>query len=100
MSDRAGRVRWYFSVTSHPALSNLFYDDGIEALASGNLYFGDQSTNAVVEWNWYQHAPLRLPDGAVMLFDNGGNRQFSGAGPYSRAVACRIDPVARTVRQV
>ena len=263
MFDRAGKIRWAFDVSQHPTLSNLFYDDGVEALANGNLYFGDQSTNAVVEidrfgtvlhrwpfpgyefhhnavekpngnflvtvsrigdatvedriieidrasgaivntwdlrqslqydrrtltsddrdwvhvnavyydptddtivvsgrtqglvkltrantvvwilgahrgwgragdgtdlstrllqpldaagrsitdpavldgtaahpdfeWNWYQHAPLLAPDGTVMLFDNGDNRQFSGVGPYSRAVAFRIDPTAMTVRQV
>ncbi len=53
------------------------------------------------EWNWYQHAPLLMPNGDVMLFDNGGdNRNFSGSGQYSRAVEYKIDEVNKTVKQV
>ena len=53
------------------------------------------------EWNWYQHAPLVMSNGDVMLFDNGGtNRNFSGSGQYSRAVQFHIDVAAKTVRQV
>ena len=267
MFDRAGAIRWVFDPSANPALANLFYDDGIEVLANGNLYFGDRSmnriyevdrlggvvrswgmpgytfhhdviekpngnfvatvnkigaptvedhvieidratgavvtewdlrrslqvdrrawptdladldvdwfhANAVVydeaddtivvsgrtqgvvkltasnevvwvlaphkgwgaagdgtdlserllqpldaagrpitdaavlrgdvphpdfEWSWYQHAPLVLPDGTLMLFDNGDNRHYTGQPVYSRAVAYRIDPAARTVQQV
>ncbi len=53
------------------------------------------------EWSWFQHAPLVLPDGHVMLFDNGGdNRNFSGSGQYSRAVEYDIDAANKTVKQV
>lgn len=53
------------------------------------------------EWNWYQHAPKLMPDGDVLLFDNGGgNRNFSGAGFYSRAVAFRINKTNKTVQQI
>jgi len=53
------------------------------------------------EWSWYQHAPLVMANGDIMLFDNGGtNRTFSGRGQYSRAVQYRIDAKAKTVRQV
>ena len=53
------------------------------------------------EWNWYQHAPLLMPNGHIMLFDNGGdNRNFSGAGQYSRAVEFEINAVDKTVKQI
>lgn len=52
------------------------------------------------EWNWYQHAPLVTPEGDVMLFDNGDNRNYTETGPYSRAVRYEIDEAAMTVRQV
>lgn len=53
------------------------------------------------EWNWYQHAPLVMPDGNVMLFDNGDNRNYGGEiDPYSRAVEYDIDVSNMTVRQV
>jgi arylsulfate sulfotransferase len=41
-----------------------------------------------------------MPNGHVMLFDNGDNRNFRGEVSYSRAVEFAIDPTAMTVRQV
>lgn len=52
------------------------------------------------EWAWYQHAPELLPDGRLLLFDNGDNRNYTDQALYSRAVVYRIDPVAMTVQQV
>jgi len=53
------------------------------------------------EWNWYQHAPLLMPNGHIMLFDNGGdNRNFSGSGQYSRAVEYEINSTNKTVKQI
>lgn len=52
------------------------------------------------EWNWYQHASKTTPAGNLSLFDNGDNRNFSGTGPYSRAVEYSIDKVNMTVKQV
>ncbi|MEO1020963.1 MAG: aryl-sulfate sulfotransferase [Bacteroidota bacterium] len=52
------------------------------------------------EWNWYQHAPQIMPDGNLILFDNGDNRHFSGSGQYSRAVEYAIDEENNTVQQV
>lgn len=51
------------------------------------------------EWNWYQHAPLVMPSGNLLLFDNGDNRNYTGAERYSRAVEYEIDEEAMTVRQ-
>jgi arylsulfate sulfotransferase len=52
------------------------------------------------EWAWYQHAPELLPDGTLLLFDNGDNRNYTGQESYSRAVVYRIDPNAMTIQQV
>ena len=52
------------------------------------------------EWAWYQHAPELLPDGTLLLFDNGDNRNYTGQQLYSRAVVYRIDPSAMTIQQV
>ncbi len=51
------------------------------------------------EWNWYQHAPMIMPNGNLMLFDN-GPRNFGGSPNYSRAVEYAIDEEAMTIRQV
>ena len=62
------------------------------------------------EWNCYQHSPIQLPNGDLMIFDNGtnrtldpvdGNNALNGAtGKYSRAAEYKIDPKAMTVQQV
>ncbi len=62
------------------------------------------------EWNCYQHSPILLPSGNLMLFDNGTNRTLdpndgngiynTAPGKYSRAVEYKIDPVNMTVQQV
>ena len=51
------------------------------------------------EWAWYQHAPALLPDGSLMLFDNGENRNYTRPGTYSRAVVYQIDEEAMTIQQ-
>lgn len=52
------------------------------------------------EWNWYQHAPVKMSNGNILLFDNGDNRNFADAGPYSRAVEYRVDEQEMTIQQV
>jgi arylsulfate sulfotransferase len=52
------------------------------------------------EWAWYQHAPELLPDGTLMLFDNGDNRNYTEQELYSRTVLYRIDADAMTVQQI
>src|SRR5690606_21286342 len=39
------KIRWYLDYSSHPELASLFYDDGPERLANGNLYFGSGGSN-------------------------------------------------------
>ena len=57
------------------------------------------SNHPEFEWNWYQHAPAVLPSGNIMLFDNGENRNYTGAELYSRAVEYEIDAEAKTIQQ-
>ncbi len=52
------------------------------------------------EWNWYQHGPTKLPNGNLLLFDNGDNRNYLGLPTYSRAVEFKIDETNKTVQQV
>jgi arylsulfate sulfotransferase len=54
------------------------------------------------EWNWYQHSVQLMPNGDLLLFDNGANRNFirDAHAHYSRAVVYRLDPAARTVQQI
>ncbi|WP_278703347.1 aryl-sulfate sulfotransferase [Phocaeicola sartorii] len=57
------------------------------------------------EWIWGPHCPVVLPNGHIMVFDNGYNREFvtklsNGEDLYSRAVEYEIDEDNMTVRQV
>lgn len=54
------------------------------------------------EWNWYQHAVMLMPNGNLMLFDNGDFRNFNFTenGNYSRAVEFEINTSNRTVKQI
>ena len=49
MFDNAGTIRWYLDFSEHETLSGLFYDNGMERLQNGNLYFGDANTNRIYE---------------------------------------------------
>jgi len=51
------------------------------------------------EWPWYMHAPLVTPEGTVMVFDNGGRRNYVTTNIYSRAVEYEVDEVNMTVKQ-
>lgn len=54
------------------------------------------------EWNWYQHAVMLMPNGNLMLFDNGDYRNFnfSNHSGYSRAVEFEINAQNMTVKQI
>ena len=43
------------------------------------------------ELSWYQHSPILMPNGNLMVFDNGDNRNYTNFGPYSRAVEYRSE---------
>lgn len=75
-------------------------------LDSGDLEITDMdvllgnSNHPDFEWPWYQHSPILLPNGNLMVFDNGDNRNYTNFGPYSRAVEYEIDEVNKTIKQV
>lgn len=52
------------------------------------------------DWNWFQHSPQVLPNGNLLLFDNGFARNYRTWPWYSRAVEYKIDEAAKTVQQV
>ncbi|MDH6535157.1 arylsulfate sulfotransferase [Parabacteroides sp. PM5-20] len=54
------------------------------------------------EWNWTSHSPRLLPDGNLLIFDNGYMRHYKRdqRNGYSRAVIYKIDETQKTVQQV
>ncbi|MEX0647380.1 MAG: aryl-sulfate sulfotransferase [Balneolaceae bacterium] len=74
-------------------------DANDESITDNEVLLGN--TNHVdFEWAWYQHAPLRMPNGNVLLFDNGDNRNYQSSPLYSRAVEYEIDEENMTIKQV
>ena len=47
--DRYGDIRWVLEYETHVELGDLDYDNGVERLANGNLYFGDQNGDRIYE---------------------------------------------------
>jgi len=59
------------------------------------------TNSADFEWNWYQHSPQLIPNGDLMIFDNGDIRNYDPKLPqYSRAVEYKIDENKMTVQQI
>ncbi len=74
-------------------------DAQAQAITDMDVLLGN-SNHPDFEWSWYQHSPILMPNGNLMVFDNGDNRNYTNAGPYSRAVEYEIDEVNKTIRQV
>jgi arylsulfate sulfotransferase len=75
--------------------------DGTPYPREVQLGLADVGGGTEFDWPWGQHAPLLLPNGDILLFDNGFNRNFKGnKSGFSRAVEYRVDEKARTVRQI
>jgi arylsulfate sulfotransferase len=52
------------------------------------------------DFPWGQHAPELLPNGNIILFDNGYLRNFKFGVNYSRAVEYKINEQTRTAEQI
>lgn len=58
------------------------------------------------EWQWQQHAAKTLPNGDILIFDNGNNKSkqaekaISVDKAYSRAVIYRVNQAEKTIEQV
>ncbi len=72
--------------------------------ADGNPYSNDvqmgDSSPADFDFVWGPHAPKILPNGNLLVFDNGTYRNFNNERKYSRAVEYKIDESEKTVQQV
>lgn len=70
---------------------------------AGNAYDSSiqmgNAKNPNFDWTWGQHAPYVLPNGNILVFDNGFNRQFTSTD-YSRAVEYEVNDANKTVKQV
>ena len=90
-TNRRGEDLNQFLLTPLDAIGNVIDDADV---LIGNTNHPD------FEWNWYQHSPIFIPNGNLMLFDNGDLRNYNPlAAKYSRAVEYKIDKAKMTVQQ-
>jgi arylsulfate sulfotransferase len=72
--------------------------------SAGELYPGEVQQGRIsaddFDWPTGQHALNLLPNGNLLLFDNGLRRNFEAKPTYSRAVEYKIDEANRTITQV
>lgn len=66
---------------------------------SSAVQLGTQS-DQVFDFPWGPHAPELLPNGNLLVFDNGTYRNFSDKNRYSRAVEYKVDEENNTVQEV
>ncbi|NNL79976.1 MAG: aryl-sulfate sulfotransferase, partial [Flavobacteriaceae bacterium] len=59
-----------------------------------------ETSAADFDFPWGPHAPKLLPNGNILVFDNGTYRNFNDDNRYSRVVEYEIDDTNKTVRQV
>ncbi len=66
---------------------------------NNSVQMGDVSASDF-DYPWGQHAPAILPNGNIILFDNGNTRNFKMTQNYSRAVEYKVNEQNKTVSQV
>jgi arylsulfate sulfotransferase len=87
-----------FKVTRDNEVKWLLGRDGWPAELQASVLTLSPGTETV----WGQHAPELLPNGNVIVFDNGPGREYGAAAQFSRIVEYRIDAadVGGTATQV
>jgi arylsulfate sulfotransferase len=72
--------------------------------SNGNTYSNDiqQGNKSAPDFDfpWGQHAPEILPNGNLIVFDNGARRNIGEENNYSRAVEYNINEDQKTITQV
>lgn len=104
-----GKVQWILS--PHRGWSDSFRSVLLHPVdRNGDLITDPEVINGTAshpdfEWIWGPHTPVSLPNGNVLVFDNGYDRNFisntlSTEENYSRAVEYKINPKTKTVQQI
>jgi arylsulfate sulfotransferase len=95
-SRETGQIKWILG--NHDNWSPAFQQYLLTPVGDPNQF----------EWQYHQHAPMELPDGSILLMDNGNRRASPFTGEpsmlaedsYSRGVIYNIDDDNMTVEQV
>lgn len=106
---RNGELAWIISPHKNwrPEYSKFLLkplDKNGNEITDPQIISGDKSSTDF-DWPWGQHTPVIMPNGHILVFDNGYARNyipkpFTEPGQYSRIVEYEVDETNRTVKQV
>ncbi|MEG0462488.1 aryl-sulfate sulfotransferase [Bacteroides sp.] len=105
---RDNKLNWF--LTPHRGTQKLQYalltplDQSGQKIVDADVLDGNKE-HPDFDWEWGGHCPVFLPNGHILLFDNGYRRRHKeidlyGTEGYSRAVEYAIDAKNMTVKQV
>ncbi len=107
--DRNNRINWILNPHKGWGVSRDSVDlnnflltplDANEQAITDTMILNGYTNHPNFEWPWYQHAPKLLPNGDLLVFDNGDNRNYQSNIEYSRAVIYRINESNKTIKQI
>ncbi|MBX2924771.1 MAG: aryl-sulfate sulfotransferase [Chitinophagaceae bacterium] len=104
-----GNLQWlisphkYWSTKYQPYLLSPIDEKG-NPITDPSVVDGDADADGF-DWPWGPHTPVALPNGNILVFDNGYNRNWvsnalTSENNYSRVVEYKIDEAGKTVQQV
>lgn len=107
--NRNGALKWVIS--PHNNWSNEYKPYLLQPLDKSGQPITDKDvlnglkTHPDFEWTWGVHCPNILPNGHILVFDNGYCRNYvprllNDENSYSRVVEYKIDEENKTIRQV
>ncbi|HCO68670.1 MAG TPA: hypothetical protein DIT04_13060 [Dysgonomonas sp.] len=108
--DRNNRVKWILA--PHKGFSSNGRGESLKAfllnpLDSNGSMINDENVidgntaSDTFDWSWSQHSSLIMPNGNLLVFDNGFFRNFeNNDNNYSRVVEYKIDEQKNTVQQI
>jgi arylsulfate sulfotransferase len=103
----SGSLRWIIS--PHRGWSEPYRKYLLQPIAENGALVTDARVIAGevaapgFDWAWGPHTPVSLPNGNILVFDNGLDRQFvpnAQTANYSRVVEYHVDASKGTVQQV
>lgn len=107
--NRSGEVKWILS--PHKGWKSPWKESLLKPLDNkGNLITDSKIIEGSecaddFDWSWGPHCPIIMPNGNLLVFDNGFYRRFEdvdlyGTKGYSRAVEYKINDNNHTVQQI
>lgn len=107
--SREGSLKWIISPHKNWCAPYQKYllaplNEQGEAITDPRVISGEIAGNGF-DWAWGPHTPVLMPDGNILVFDNGYYRHFKANGigttdSYSRVVAYKVNEEQKTVQQI